>query len=215
MKRIAKEIETTELCSYGCGHTAKYKNGSGKLMCCTRSNSCPAVKAKNSNSLISLYSEGKRDAKKQYKEMTQEQKDRMSHKNVFHAVFEKDVKLSSGHKKALIFERGHKCEECNLTEWRGKPITLELEHIDPDTRNNTRENLKLLCPNCHSLTPTWKIGNSKGWKLKIHSDEDIIAAVEKCENLHQALKELGLKYGSAGTVIDTMSKYKVSFKKSN
>lgn len=59
MKRIAEPVETTELCSYGCGQTARFKNGSGKLMCCERSNSCPAVKAKNSAGLKRGYENGR------------------------------------------------------------------------------------------------------------------------------------------------------------
>ena len=46
MKRIAEEIETRELCFYGCGKIAKYKNGSNKLMCEIRSTKCEAVKEK-------------------------------------------------------------------------------------------------------------------------------------------------------------------------
>ena len=59
-------------------------------------------------------------------------------------------------KKHLIVERDHKCEMCNLTTWLNKPITLELEHSDGDKYNNDRTNLKLLCPNCHSQTKTWR-----------------------------------------------------------
>ena len=59
-------------------------------------------------------------------------------------------------KSRLIKERGYLCEECKLDEWRGQPIALELEHIDGNNRNNSRGNLKLLCPNCHSQTPTWR-----------------------------------------------------------
>ena len=50
----------------------------------------------------------------------------------------------------------HKCYSCNLTEWLNQPIVLELEHIDGVHTNNQIENLTLLCPNCHSLTPTWR-----------------------------------------------------------
>ena len=59
-------------------------------------------------------------------------------------------------KPHLIKERGHKCECCKLNEWIDKPITLELEHIDGDRCNNEKNNLKLLCPNCHSQTSTWR-----------------------------------------------------------
>lgn len=50
----------------------------------------------------------------------------------------------------------HKCYNCNLTDWMGFPIKLELEHIDGNHQNNQIENLTLLCPNCHSLTPSWR-----------------------------------------------------------
>ena len=59
-------------------------------------------------------------------------------------------------KKRLISELGHQCRKCEMTLWNDQPITLELEHIDGNNRNNSRENLTLLCPNCHSQTPTWR-----------------------------------------------------------
>jgi len=55
----------------------------------------------------------------------------------------------------------HRCESCNNTEWLGKPIALELEHINGIHTDNRIENLKLLCPNCHSLTETYR-GKNKG-----------------------------------------------------
>lgn len=59
-------------------------------------------------------------------------------------------------KKRLISELGHSCTKCKLETWLNKPITLELEHIDGNNRNNERSNLTLLCPNCHSQTSTWR-----------------------------------------------------------
>ena len=56
----------------------------------------------------------------------------------------------------LIKERGHQCENCNNTDWMDKQIILELDHIDGDRTNNDPSNLRLLCPNCHSQTPTWR-----------------------------------------------------------
>lgn len=50
----------------------------------------------------------------------------------------------------------HKCNNCELTDWLGNPIPLELEHIDGNSSNNLLENLELLCPNCHSLTDTYR-----------------------------------------------------------
>lgn len=49
-----------------------------------------------------------------------------------------------------------RCSSCDLTTWQGKPIPLELDHVDGDRTNNRLENLRLLCPNCHALTPTYR-----------------------------------------------------------
>lgn len=55
----------------------------------------------------------------------------------------------------------HKCCKCNLSEWNGKKISLELEHIDGNNKNNNLSNLTILCPNCHSQTSTYKSKNIK------------------------------------------------------
>lgn len=69
-------------------------------------------------------------------------------------------------RKRLIKEgiKQYICENCGLTEWLGQPIPLELDHIDGDSTNHSLENLKILCPNCHALTPTYRgknIGKNK------------------------------------------------------
>jgi Zn finger protein HypA/HybF involved in hydrogenase expression len=53
----------------------------------------------------------------------------------------------------------NKCSCCGISEWNKKPITLELEHIDGNSDNNQEINLTILCPNCHSQTPTYKAKN--------------------------------------------------------
>ncbi len=71
------------------------------------------------------------------------------------------LKTDKVRREWLLRERGHRCEMCGNTEWLGYPITIELDHIDGNADNNAKENLRLLCPNCHSLTPFWK-GRVKG-----------------------------------------------------
>lgn len=65
------------------------------------------------------------------------------------------------YKKYLIHVHGEKCMKCGWNEVNptsGK-VPIELEHIDGDSTNNSLDNLELLCPNCHSLTPTYKALN--------------------------------------------------------
>ena len=65
-------------------------------------------------------------------------------------------------RRRVFEEQDYRCNRCKINEWQGMPIILELEHKDGDNQNNTRENLEGLCPNCHSLTPTWRGRNKKG-----------------------------------------------------
>jgi hypothetical protein len=58
----------------------------------------------------------------------------------------------------LIELLGEKCQRCGWCERNPatKRVPLELEHIDGNWKNNSEQNLTLLCPNCHALTPTFR-----------------------------------------------------------
>lgn len=97
-------------------------------------------------------------------------------------------------KDRLIKLRGHKCEDCGLTEWKNQSIPLEAHHIDGDRCNNTLENLLLLCPNCHTLTSNY---GSKNNKHKEISDEELMIALQNSSSIRQALFSLGLSDAGA------------------
>ncbi|MGB5260869.1 MAG: HNH endonuclease [Gammaproteobacteria bacterium] len=66
-------------------------------------------------------------------------------------------KLKNKLLKADIFE--HKCSHCSRTIWLNQPIPLELDHINGNKKDNRLRNIRLLCPNCHAQTPTYRSKN--------------------------------------------------------
>lgn len=77
----------------------------------------------------------------------------------------------------LEIGRKYKCEECLIVdEWNGKKITLQIDHVDGDFSNNLPENLRFLCPNCHSQTETY------GNKIKENKHNRVVGRTKKCDS---------------------------------
>ncbi|MEU5805782.1 HNH endonuclease signature motif containing protein [Streptomyces sp. NPDC047718] len=73
-------------------------------------------------------------------------------------------RVQSEHLKQALRSLGvaDRCHACGTEPtWQGYPLPLEVDHVDGDWRNNRPENLRLLCPNCHSTTDTYR-GRAKG-----------------------------------------------------
>jgi 5-methylcytosine-specific restriction endonuclease McrA len=79
--------------------------------------------------------------------------------------------ISKHLKRYLIESNGEQCSSCGWrkrNEITGK-VPLEVDHIDGNAENNVLKNLRLLCPNCHSLTPHFRNlnkGHGRSWRIK-------------------------------------------------
>jgi len=108
-------------------------------------------------------------------------------------------------KLILIDERGYKCERCKKERWQRHPIPLQVHHIDGNHNNDSFDNLKLLCPNCHALTKNYSV-KKKGDT----SEFEIYTAIKNTSSLHEAIISLGLSPSGY-----TYSRFKKVYNKSN
>jgi 5-methylcytosine-specific restriction endonuclease McrA len=93
-------------------------------------------------------------------------------------------------KAILLQERPYQCECCGISSWLNKSITLEVHHKDGNSNHNVRDNLMLLCPNCHSQTENWCHKNVKS-STRI-SDEEFLEALNNANSICDACRQLGI-----------------------
>lgn len=102
--------------------------------------------------------------------------------------------LGLENKRRRVFEeQNYCCNKCSLDKWQGVKLTLELEHKDGNNQNNSRDNLEGLCPNCHSITDTWR-GRNKPSKNGINeiTDKFLLQCLTESKNIRQGLLKAGI-----------------------
>lgn len=114
-------------------------------------------------------------------------------------------------KKVILLEQEGKCCICGVSEWMGRSISLHLDHVDGDRANNSRTNLRCVCPNCHSQTVTYCGRNTT--KFQSLSDEHILAVLLSSSSICKAIQKLGLNisgntYRRCRKVLDNFSNEK-------
>jgi len=86
----------------------------------------------------------------------------------------------------------YKCSECDIVDaWNNKPISLHLDHINGQNNDNRLENLRYLCPNCHSQTSTYCNKQNKGSK-KVEDDVLLDTLANNNYSIYRSLRKLGL-----------------------
>lgn len=100
----------------------------------------------------------------------------------------------------------YKCAKCGIYEWNGLPLSLELDHINGINSDNRIENLRFLCPNCHSQTKTYGSKNASKVNItRFHlTDTDIGNIVElysKYRSIEKVVENSEYKLGAVRQVI--------------
>lgn len=182
-----------KLCDYGCGQEARYTLGNGKWCCEPHYSKCQKMKSKNSEGTKKAHSEGRSYKIKKEDALRGTKSFRKKLTREYEKLPFVDKPIAEKYRVVLKDQNG-KCFICKIDTWCGKPLNLHIDHIDGDTRNNNRDNLQYLCPNCHSQTPTYcRSGNRKdklnGQKVE---DQALIKTIQETTSVHQTLIKCGL-----------------------
>lgn len=95
----------------------------------------------------------------------------------------------------------YKCAICGCTEWQGKTLSLELDHINGINNDNRLENLRFLCPNCHSQTSTYGSRNQQLNSSEYDIPDDLRKMVEEKYDEVKSVKKVSSILGIRRCVV--------------
>lgn len=95
----------------------------------------------------------------------------------------------------------YKCAICGCTEWQGKTLSLELDHINGVNNDNRLENLRFLCPNCHSQTSTYGSRNQQINSSEYYIPDDLRKMVEEKYDEVKSVKKVSSILGVRRCVV--------------
>lgn len=182
-KKCGKEFNPTKglinYCSISCRNTRIHSEETKQKI----SNS-----VKNSEKCQSVLK--KIQISKEIREKIKKTRKKNDKKRILSADF--DTLSFDGLKKRIFYEQDEKCNQCGIKDWNGKPLSFGLEHKDGNHHNNKRDNLEILCPNCHSQTKYWRGRNKPSNVKKVNDDELLETLLKHNWNMRQSLIEVGL-----------------------
>ena len=120
-------------------------------------------------------------------------------------LFVKNSKAKRGHIKRIALTEGllqNVCALCGLKDsWNEKMIVLQIDHVNGISDDHRLENLRMLCPNCHSQTKTYCRKNRKREYL---TDEQILDVIKIANNIFHVTQILGISPNNTGRIKSLM-----------
>jgi Zn finger protein HypA/HybF involved in hydrogenase expression len=181
------------ICDYGCGQKSNFILKNNKNCCSSSPNKCVFLRQKNSSGLQKAYKEGKKQ--NVFTEEHRKKSIESNLKKAFNRFLTEGTSYSNHAIKNILFNElfwEKKCNVCGISSWQNKKLSMHLDHINGNNSDNRLENLRLICPNCHSQTETYCGKAINNGKQKVPDHALLNSLIKHNKNIRKALIEVGL-----------------------